>query len=177
MILKMDVLEKRLQALMGDVHFWSDFDKALDTQEQLLEIGEHNIREYEKFEALDEERKERIWSLMSTILASGLQKEVVDKYGTDDAIAVRKFFEDLFRQPDNQAYWDQLRQTAEQGLLGSGLPEEQCRVVMKNLIDRLPELIRECLEELYFPSRFLPRSEAQPVATVLADMMKEEAAS
>ena len=166
-------LGKKLIALMGDVQYEYDFDPALDPPERLIEIGEHNIREYEKFEAMDEEHKERICNLMSIILATALQKEATEKYGKACPDTIRKVLEDLWKQPDNQAFWGRLRHTEEQCVLSLGLTKEQCQEVMRDIFDRQPEAIKEYIVALCSSSRFLPRSEAQPIATALADMMKE----
>ncbi len=167
-----NVIGKRLQDLMGSVHFRSDFDEALYSPEHLMAIGEHNLREYEKIEAMDEERQERIWNLISTILAGGLQKEVIDKYGNDDTIAVRKFLEDLFKQPENKVYWDRLIQCINQALAVINLTEEQRQTVSK-LLDLLPAAIIEGLVELTRPMHLIPYAEVQQIASVLADMLKE----
>jgi len=171
----LNVLGEKLLALMGDVHFRSDYDEALDSPEELLEIMEHNSRESKKIEAIDDERKERICNLMSTMLATALQKEAIQKYGSADIDTVRKILEDPFQQPDNQAAWCKLWHTEEQRLLRSGLTEEQCQAVMTYIVDKLPEAIMECLDEVYRHSRFIPRTEAQSITTVLAEMMQEVA--
>lgn len=170
-----NVLVEKLQTLMGDLNYRFDFNPTLDPPEQLIEIGEHNLRELEKFEAMGEERKERIWNLMAIILATGFQKLAIEKYGATDTGKIRKVLEDLFQQPDNQAFFGRLRHTEEQCLLGSGLTEEQCHAAMKYIFDKLPEALMEYLEDLYSPLRFLPRSEAQSITMTLADMMKEVA--
>lgn len=168
-----NVLSNKLQALMGDVHFKSNFDQALDSPEQLLEIGEHNLREYEKIEAMDEELKERIQNLISNILAGALQKKAIEKYGNTGGGSIRKVLYDQHKQPEAQAYWNRLRQTTERGLRGFGLTEEQRDAVMKGMFDKLPQAIMEAIEEFISPFCFLPCSEAQSIATALTDMMKE----
>ena len=88
-------------------------------------------------------------------------------------LPVRLLLHGGFSYPEDKAYWDKLRQTTERGLLGFGLTNKQCQAVMKHIYDKLPEAIMEYLEVLYSPSRFLPRLEAQPITTALADMIKE----
>lgn len=168
-------LSTRLETLMSNVKFRSDYNQALDSPEQLLAIGEHNRRELEKLKAMGEEHKERIWDLMSAILASGLQEEALEKYGNTDSSSIRLVLSKGFNSLEVNAFWNKLRHTTERSLLGIGLTDEQCQAVMKNIYDRLPEAMIECLEELYSRSCYLPRSEAQPIATALADMMKEVA--
>ena len=76
-----DKLATRFQDLIGDVNFWSDFDKVIDSQEYLMAMGSHNIKEFAKIEAMDEECQERIRNIVSNILASVLQIEAMEQYG------------------------------------------------------------------------------------------------
>ena len=54
---------KRLQSLWGDLDFNWD-DRALDSPEIVLEIGERYDRAFERLEAMGEEKEERIINLM-----------------------------------------------------------------------------------------------------------------
>ncbi len=168
-----NILGERLQGLMGDIHFISDFDKAFDSPEQLLEIGHHNIREYAKFETMEEERKERISNLMSNILSCGLQKEAVEKFGNSEIGSIRLLLQDNFDSQENQAFWDQLMSATKRGLLYCGLSEEQSQILMKYAYNKIPESIMDYLEELYSPVRLISRTEAPYINDILVDMMKE----
>ena len=169
-----DMLGKRLQALMGDVHFWSDFDRALESPEQLIAIGEHNTGQWEKIEAMGEERYERIQNILSNMLASIIQKEAVDQYGNTDMSSIRQVLFDCFNRPEDQVFEDRLRQTAKLALLNFNLTEEQSEMVLKGMFDKLPQVIMEGIEQLVTPMRLLPRAEAQSIVMALVDVMKEE---
>ena len=122
---------------------------------------------------MDEERQERIWNLMSIILATALQKEATEKYGKADTDTIRKVLEDLWKQPDNLAFWGTLRHTEEQCVLSLGLTKEQVQAVMRDIVDRQPEAIMEYLVALCSSSNLLPRSEAQSITMTLVNMMEE----
>ena len=49
-----EALGHRLEVLLGDIHFRSDFDRALDSPEQLVAIGKHNSQQWERIEAAGE---------------------------------------------------------------------------------------------------------------------------
>jgi len=169
-----DALGHRLQTLMDDVHFRSDFDKAPDSPEHLMVIGAHNIREYEKIETMGAEPFERIWSLISNILASVLQEEAIEKYGNTDGGSIRQVLHNWFEQPEDREYWERLRPAFKRGLLGFNLTNEQGDAVMNGIYDKFLQLIIEMIEELIVPMHLLPRAEAQPIAITLSDIMKEE---
>jgi len=157
---------------MGSVHFRSDFDEALDSPEHLMAIGEHNLREYEKIEAMDEECYERIQNIISTILASVLQKEAMAKCGNTDSGSIRQVLHDWNNQRENKVYWDRFIQSAHQALAVFNLTEEQ-RQTMGKMLDLLPAAMIEELDELTRPMHLIPYAEAQQIASVLADMLKE----
>lgn len=171
---EINTLGKRLQALMGDVNFWSDYDQALDSPEQLLAIGKHNLREFEKIEAMGEERYERIQNILCNILASIIQKESMEQYGNTYRSSNRQVLCGWFNRPEDRAFWDRLREAAKQALIGLDLTVEQCTAVLVHIYDKLPDMLMEVIEELTAPVHLLPRSEAQPIAMVLADMMTKE---
>jgi len=165
-------LGHRLKLLLGDVHFKSDYDQALDSPEQLLAIGDHNLMEYEKIESMDEERQERIKNIVSTILASVLQKEAMAKCGNTDSGSIRQVLHDWNNQRENKVYWDKFIQCAHQALAVFNLTEEQ-RQTMGKMLDLLPAAMIEELDELTKPLQLIPYAEAQQIASVLADMLKE----
>jgi hypothetical protein len=156
------------------VNFWSDFDKVIDSQEHLMAMGSHNIKEFAKIEAMDEECQERIRNIVSNILASVLQKEAIEKYSNTDCSSIRQVLYSWFSRPEDCTFWDRLRHTAKLTLLGLNLTEEQSDAVMKGMFDKLPQAIMEVIEELTSPLRLLPRAEARSIATALSDVMKGE---
>ena len=166
-------LGNRLQALMGDVNFRFDRDKTVDSPEHLLAIGDHNLREYEKIEAMPKERQERIEELAWNILASGLRAEAMKKYGNADSSSIRQVLNDWHYQPENMAYCDRLKRLAKQYLTGCGFTEEQFKII-SDYCDEIPLLMLEGIVEETSHLCFLPPAEAQSIAMVLADMVKEE---
>jgi len=168
-----DELGRRFETLVGGVRFRTDFDQALDSPEQLLAIGLHNRREYEKIKAMDEEHQERIENLVANMLASALQEEAIARYGNTDGSSIRQVLYGWFNRPEDRLFEDRLRQTAKIALLGINLTEEQSDAIMKGMYDILPQLIIEVIEELIAPWRLLPCAETQSIAMALTDMMKE----
>jgi hypothetical protein len=167
-----DVLGKRLEILLDGVNFRSDFDRALGSPEHLLEIGEHNLREYEKMETMSEERYERIQNLYANILASALQEEAIKHYGDADHDSIRQVLYGWFNRPEDRVFQDKLREAGRQALLGLGHTKELCTSVLVNIYDKLPDMLMYYIEELIEPMHMLPLSEAQPIAMALADMLK-----
>ena len=165
-------LSTRLETLMGNVNFRPEYDRVHDSPEQLLAVGKLNLREYEKIEGMDEERQERIWNLISTILATVLQEEAIDKYGNTDGSSIRLVLYGWFNQAKNREYCDRLMQTAKLALLNFGLTEEHLQYVIKCL-DKLPEVIIDVLAKETGHLRLLPRSNAHSIAIALADIVKE----
>ena len=168
-----DALGHRLEILMCDVHFRSDYDPAIDSPKHFLAIGEHNLREFEKVEAMDEECQERILNIISNMLASVLQKEAMEQYGNTNGESIKKVLYGWHNQPENQAYWGNILRCAEQSLADLNLTEEQSNGLSK-LFDMLPATIIETLEELTSPLRLFPRAEAHSIAIGLSDMMMKE---
>jgi len=167
------ILGNRLQTLMGDIHFRYE-NHDFDSPENLMAIGEHNLREYGKIEAMGEEHKERIENLFANILASALQEEAIARYGNTEDSSIRQVLYGWFNRPEDREFDDKLRQTAKLALLGFNLTEEQCTAVLVDFYDKLPDMLIEFIEEITAPIYMLPRNEAQPIAMALADMMKEE---
>lgn len=169
-----DTLATRLQTLMGDVDFRSDYDLALDSPEHLLAIGVHNLHEYERIEALDD-HQERIKDLISNILSSVLQEEAIANYGNTDGSSIQKVLCGWFNQQEDYIFNNRLRQTVEQALFILDLTDDQAMAVLENIYDNLPQAIMTYIEELVTPICMLPRSEAGSIAMVLKDMMEEGA--
>lgn len=167
-----DVLGKRLQALMGDVNFRSDYHRALESSEQLLEIGAHNLAEYEKIEAMPEERQRRIENLIWLILAEQIQVEALKKYGNSGDPSVRQFIENGFSKPEIELEWEKYKQLAKEGIGNEGLNDIQLGAVY-HLLDLLPRLIIELIVEGVGRFRLLPRAEAPRIIAALVDMSKE----
>ncbi|MFC2032279.1 hypothetical protein ACFLUS_02775 [Chloroflexota bacterium] len=167
-----NTLVERIEITMGDMNFKLDYDQALDSPEQLLEIGEHNLREYEKVEAMDEDRKERIRSIMINILAQLLQKEAIEQYGNTDDDSIRRTLHDWCSQPENQTYVDRLIETAKRGIAGFDFTEEQMKFFTE-YFDALPVIMDDILVRLTSHLRLPPRAEAQSISMALADIMKK----
>ena len=168
-----NLLGIRLKTLMDSYNFRYDFEKIVDSPEQLLAIGEHNLREYEKLEAAGEEYYERIENLFANKLASRLQEEAIARYGNTEDNSIRQVLCDWFNRPEDRVFEDRLRQTAKLALLNFNLTEEQSEV-LKGMFDKLPQVIMEGVEQLMTPMRLLPRAEAQSIVMALVDVMKEE---
>lgn len=167
-----DALGHRLELLLGDVHFRSDFDQALDSPEHLIAIGEHNLREYEKVEAMDEQHQERIRNTVLNLLAQVLQKESMEQYGNTDDDSIRGILHNWCYQPDNKTYLDRLIETAKRGIANCDFTEEQLKIINEHF-DALPIFLEDTLARLISHLRFFPRAEAPSIASVVADMMKE----
>jgi len=173
-----NVLGEKLLALMDDVHFRSDYDEALDSPEQLMAIGEHNLREYEKIESMDEERKERLQNLLINLLVRAFQKEAVEKYGNTHRSSIRQVLQARCDEPETRAYLDRLKQTFKRCLLSITLTEEQREEITSFYCsDRHLQVLIEAIENFIGPFCLLPFSEAQSITRTLTDMIKEEVAS
>ena len=169
-----NAMGKRLQALMADVHFRSDFDKALDSPEQLIAIGEHNLREYKKIESMDGERQERLQNLVANLLARALQKEAIEKYKNTERSSIRQVLQDRCDEPETRAYFDRLKETFKRCLLSIPLTKEQCEEIIPYYCSDIHlQVIIEVIEELINPYCSLPFHEAQYFTRTLTDMMKE----
>lgn len=167
-----NILGEKLLTLMGDVHFRSDFDEALDSPEHLMAIGEHNLREYEKIEAMDEQHQERIRNIVLNLLAQVLQKEAIQQYGNTDDDSIRGILRDWCYQPDNKTYLDRLIETAKQGIADCDFTEEQLKII-NEYFDALPIIWVDALARLISHLRLFPRVEAPSIASAIAEMMKE----
>lgn len=165
-------LGNRLQALTGDIDLQSD-ESALDSPEKLIAMCIHNSREYKKIDEVDEEHQQRILNLIPSILAVTLQEEAKEKYGNTDSGSIRQVMDGWFNRPEYQVFWDKLRQTTKLSLQNFSLTEEQIDATMKDLFDKLPQLMMGAVEELTSPLTFIPRAEAQSIALALTDLMKE----
>ena len=174
MIATIESLTNRLQALLGEVKFWPDYTTALDSPLHLIAIGEHNHREYSKIESMDEERRERIWSVMWNIVASGLQTQAIEKYGNTDMSSIRQCLMDWQNKPENKAFIDKLIRLAQEGVTQECLTNEGRQEAIEYLT-MLPIYMMEVLIEETSRFSHLPRLEAQPITIALADMMKEGA--
>lgn len=157
---------------MGDVHFRSDFDQALNSPEHLMAIGKHNLREYEKVEAMDEQHQERIKNIALNLLAQVLQKEAMEQYGNTDDDSIRRTLHDWCSQPDNKTYLDRLIETAKQGITNCNFTEEQLKIITE-YFDALPIILEDTLARLISHLRLFPRAEAPSIASAIAEMMKE----
>lgn len=168
-----NTLADRLEILVGDVKFSSDYDRALDSPERLFAIGEHNLREYEKIEAMGEQQQERINNIVLNMLAQVLQKEAMEHYGDTDDDSIRRTLHDWYSQPENQTYVDRLIEMAKRGIAGFDFTEEQLKILME-YYDALPIIMEDILVRAISHLRLLHRAEAQSISMALVDIMKEE---
>lgn len=167
-----DTMLEKLQSLLGDLDFSWD-DRALDSPEVALEIGERYNREFERLEAMGAEKEERIFNLMFSFLALMLQTLAIREYGNDGVEAIREVVEGIYNKPNVKAEMNRLRNTLEQALLASTLTKDQVDLVMAGMIDEIPRFLIDGITEHYTPYRLLPLTEAQSIAAILSDMMKE----
>jgi hypothetical protein len=86
---------------VGDLDFSCD-ERALDSPEIALEVRERCSREYERFEIMGEEKKERILNLMSEISAIMLQILAIRQYGNGGSAAIRQGLTDITNQADSK---------------------------------------------------------------------------
>ncbi len=170
--MKTKTLVKRFQGLMGNVNFYSDYDRALSSPDHLLKIGKHNLKELTKIDAMDGEHRDRIESLLWNILGTVLQEEAIAKYGNTDDKSIRQVLNYWYNQPDNREYCERLIKSARQGVMNLNLTEGQLQDVNKCL-DKLPDVIMDILAKKTGHIRLLPRSHANSIAIALADMIKE----
>ena len=162
----------RLEILIGDVNYWSDYDHVLDSPERLFAMGEHNLAGYKKIKAMDEERQERIQNITLNILAQVLQKEAMEQYGNTDEYSIRKTLNNWCSRPENQTYLDRLIETAKRGIAGFDFTKEQLEIFTE-YFDALPIIMEDMLARAISHLRLLPRAEAQSISMALADMIKE----
>jgi hypothetical protein len=167
-----EALSHRLELLLGDVRFRSDFDRAIESPEQLIAIGKHNIGQWEKIEAMGQEHCERIQNIISNMLASIIQEEAMGHYGNTDMSSIRQVLCGWFNRPEDREFEDRLREAGKRALVGLDLSEEYY-ILLEHICDKLPNMLMEYIGELVEPIHMLPRSEAQPIAMALVDMMKE----
>ena len=165
-------LAEKLQSLMGDLDFSWD-ERALDSSDIALEVGARYSREYERFADMEGERKERIFFLLTEILATMLQILAIREYGNGGSTAIRQVLTDIVDKHEVKDEFNRLRNTAKKGLEAADLSAEQIDLVMSGVIDkRLNDLV-DRFTELYTPYQLLPLGQSHSIAAVLADMMKE----
>jgi hypothetical protein len=167
-------LGNRLKTLMEDINFKWD-DHALDSPDQFMTTCIHNSREYEKFEAMDPERQERIWNLFSNMLAVALQELAMDQYGNTDEESIRKVLNNSCGMTASSEYWDRSMLLAKKYFLELGLTEKQYQPIQE-YFDTLPRAFIEFLVDLIRDWRLLPATKAQSIALALTDLAKEVAA-
>ena len=169
---RINELAQKLLSLLKDLDFSWD-ERALDSPEIALRVGARYSREFERFETMEEERKERILNLMSQIFAKMLQILAIREYGNGGSAAIRQVLTDIVDKPEVKDEFNRLRNTAKKGLEAADLSAEQIDLVMSGVIDkRLNDLV-DRFTELYTPYQLLPLGQSHSIAAVLADMMKE----
>lgn len=172
MNMTIDKMVERIQSLLGDLDFSWD-DRALDSPEKALEVGERYNRELERLTSMGKEQEERIFNLMFSILAMMLQMLAIREYGNDGEEAIRNVVEDIYNKPNVKADIKKLSKTIEKALMDSTLTKEQVDLVMTRVINEIPHLLMDGLTEHYTPYRLLPLMESRSIASTLSDMMKE----
>ena len=170
---RINELAEKLQSLMGNLDFSWD-DRALDSPEIALRVGARYSREYERFDAMEDVRKERILNLMAEIFATMVQILAIREYGNGGSMAIRQVLTDFIDNPEVKDRFDQRRNTAKRALETTDLSAEQINLIMSGVIDQMPRLLVDRFTELYIPYQLLPLGQSHSMATVLADMMKEE---
>ena len=161
---------KKLLEIMGNVNFRVDDD--LNSPDQLLEMGAHNLAEYNKIEAMPEERQQRIENLVWLLLAEKIQVEALQKYGDSSDSSVRKFLENEFSKREIKLESEKCKQLAKEVIANEGLKDFQ-RDAMYRLLDLMPHLIIEFILEGVGRFRLLPRTKAPQIISALIDMLKE----
>ncbi|HEY94490.1 MAG TPA: hypothetical protein G4O15_06080 [Dehalococcoidia bacterium] len=169
---RINELAQKLLSLMGDLDFSGD-ERALDSPEIALEVGARYNREYERFEAMEQERKERILNLMSEIFAIMVQILAIRQYGNDGSTAIRQVLTDIAGQAEVKDRFNRRRNTAKRALETTDLSAEQINLIMAGVIDEIPSLLIDRFTQLYTPYQLLPLNNTQSIASVLTDMLKE----
>ena len=169
---RINELAQKLLSLLKDLDFSWD-ERALDSPEIALEVGARYSREYERFEAMAELRKERILNLMAEIFAMMIQALAIREYGNGGSMAIEQVLTDIANQAEVKDRFNRRRDTAKRALDITDLSAEQIDLVMSGVIDkRLNDLV-DRFTELYTPYQLLPLGQSHSIAAVLADMMKE----
>ena len=170
---RINELAEKLLSLMGDLDFSWD-ERAEDSPAIALEVGARYSREYERFETMDEERKERILNLMSQIFAMMVQALAIREFGNGGPTAIRQVLTDIVEKPEVEDEFNRLKNTAKSALETTDLSAEQIDLVMAGMIDNRLDLVVDRFVELYTLYQLLPLEQSRSIAAVLADMMKEE---
>ena len=169
---RINELAQKLLSLLKDLDFSWD-ERALDSPEIALRVGARYSREFERFETMEDERKERILNLMSQIFAKMLQILAIREYGNGGSAAIRQVLTDIVDKPEVKDEFNRLRNTAKRALETTDLSVEQIDLVMAGLIDKRLNGLVDQFVELYEPYQLLPLNNSESLSKVLADMMKE----
>lgn len=161
---------ERLMELMGNINF--RFDDDLNSPNQLLEMGVHNLAEYNRIKAMPEERQQRIENLFGVIMAEIIQAEALQKHGDSSDASVRQFLENEFSKPEIRLELEKYNQLAKEAIANEGLKDYQQDAVYQ-LLDLMPRLTIEFIVEGVGRFRLLPRTEAPQIISVLVDMLEE----
>jgi len=165
-------LAGRLEELAGPVDFRNDYEKATRSSKDLLEMGRHNLAEFEKLQALDEGTRERIERLSWLLVARELQREALVRHGIADETAIRKVLMSLYTEPANKAFCDRIARLSEEGMADVDLTEEQ-RSQLAEYFRLLPQIQIEAIVEEVSKYQNIHLESSASITDKLHDFLKE----
>jgi len=160
----MDLAKKVMELAGGELRFKHDFN----TPEELLAVGAYNNAELERIEAIGTEVPDRIWDLISLLMAEALQPVIMNS--EDPKGALRQFLLDKFFQP--KYGWEKHRQLARDAFAASGFTSEQLGLLYQ-WIDSLPYLMIAEIVESVIHLCVIPNTESNKFTGILVEMFKE----
>jgi hypothetical protein len=162
-------INNKFHEIMGGVDF--RHNDAVDSPEQLIKLGDHILAQYK---ALGEERQQRFQDLLSIFLADALQQRVLATHHDTGFDTMQRVMAELSVRSGADAIWRKHIELAKQAIANLGLNHLQVEELNK-MLDGMPDMIIELLA--LHASRFdlLPRENAAAIASVLQDILREEA--
>jgi len=161
--------EARLMQLIDISHFiW---EAECDSSDRLMEIGKHNLAEYERLEAINPDVPERIWSLVCSKMAEDLQSRVMEEYGEFSTACVREFLIENTGEQSGPPF-EKCIELAKQALANEGFDGYQLEQLYQ-LFDLLPSVVLNFIAEGAARYRLLPVAEVSQITGILCEMIRE----
>lgn len=165
----MDVTGKLEELLKG-----TDFKTAPESggNHPLTEMGRHNLVVLER---LEDERKDRIMSLIWTLMADKMQPMAIQKNGHTGQVAVKSVLKELFSEVNPDCDLHDLSKQFHEELTFHGLTYLQAEKLWQAFTAGFPSLLANYIAEGVDRWRLLPRVAASEAVDILVRMMNEVA--
>jgi hypothetical protein len=146
-----------------------NWDYSTDSIRQMAEMAEANEAEYERLEADDPERLERLKDYMCLLFSAALQKQAIERYGNASDQSVLQV---LIHEMNTAEEITKVRKIRDDALakIEPGSPiREYLRQYMKEAENRVCNVLVELTSRL----KLIPETDADSLTTVLFHMWQE----